>query len=55
MSVARDLRSTLEQAIGQLPDIVMLIIGLGIAYWALAPVLGVVGQVRNVVSGQTQQ
>jgi hypothetical protein len=50
-SVARSLRETLESTIGSLPDIVLLVIGLAVAAWALWPVLNVVGAVRGVIGG----
>jgi hypothetical protein len=49
LSVARQFRSTLEQLTGEIPDIVMLGIGLAVIAWAISPTLKVATQVRNLV------
>lgn len=51
LSVARSLRSTIEQVSGEVPDIIMLIIGIAIFVWAFSAVFGAAQQVKGLISG----
>ncbi len=49
MSVARSARSTIEQVSGEVPDIIMLIIGIAIFVFAFGPILGAAQQVKGLL------
>lgn len=51
MSVARSLRSAIEEAVGPLPDIIALIIGIAVVVYFIRPILGITGQIKDLIGG----
>ena len=49
MSVAANFRRTIGELSGEVGDIIMLAIGLGIFLYVLGPVVGIAGKVRGLI------